>query len=89
MKAKKKKRERSEGSQFEICSNDEKDSLCDENDVNPASSQWRWRDFFLSRFSLGELMLETDLGGGTKSPTTRSYLFLDFFEGPSLHWGIC
>lgn len=46
MESQLKKQEHSEESQFEICSNDKKDSLCDENDVNPASSQWRWRDFF-------------------------------------------
>lgn len=38
----KEKKKLTEGSQFEICSNDKKDTLCDENDVNPASSQWRW-----------------------------------------------
>lgn len=44
---KKKNRNTQKKANLKSVPSDEKDSLCDGNDVNPASSQWRWRLFFL------------------------------------------
>lgn len=83
-KKKRKKKKHTEGSQFEICSNDKKDTLCDENDVNPASSQWRWWFFFVFFITLFTKWVDAWDRFGRRNQVFfhPSCLFLDFFWRP-------
>lgn len=81
----KEKKKHTEGSQFEICSNDKKDTLLIQPPVSGGGG------FvvvvFLSHFSLSGLMFKTDL---KEEP---SFFFLSVpglvFDRPSLYRGIC